>query len=110
MDSFEQEERLISTGFQAGQARELVRMMSQRDDHLMTKEDGKQLEQGLRQEMVLRFNEQNARFEGRFEAIDARFEAIEGRFETLESRLTVTAWKVGAAVAALIIASHQLLP
>jgi hypothetical protein len=102
MDSFEQEERLISTGFQAEQARELVRMMSQRDDHLMTKEDGKRLEESLRQEMILRFNEQNARFEG-------RFEAIEGRFETLESRLTVTAWKVGAAVAALIIASNQLL-
>lgn len=94
MDRFEYEDSLKSAGFSGEQARLLLRGLEQHDDQLMTQRDGEMMEKALR---------------GEIQAVRGEMSALRGEMNALGSKLFATAWTVGGAVVAAIVAADHLL-
>lgn len=96
MDIIEHEERLMASGFNLDQAREILRVVSSGDAQAMSRADGQQLKSELKAEM------KDLRTE--LKALDTKIGALDTKIDTLGHKLVATAWTVGGVAVGILIA------
>lgn len=101
MDVFEQEGRLIQTGFEPEQAREIVRMVASGDSQAMTRADGEKLERALRSEM----EQMGAALRQETQSLGRELRA---EMKAMSSRQIATSWTVGGVLAGILLAAKFL--
>jgi len=111
MDVFEQEGRLIDTGFNADQAREIVRFVTSGDNQAMTRADGHKMERAIRgdmekmeQRLIERMDTKFGAVDAKFESIDVKFEAMDAKLDAVLSKVIATVWTVGGVAVGILVA------